>query len=175
SNLHCTNFIQLQSRDSRKLLADPRDSGSAVLREKDYLKTAKEKKLHSVTFSEIPKELMFPLNQNGQHRQPLSRLLGHPQTLRSCCHPHDLERGIPMVGAADRKPQVTQCQRRPILRKSLWWSMAWPCCLAWDRNLTLMPRVNSLMSKELGLGTNLPEVQALAPTKLHKHPPPAED
>ncbi|XP_021105645.1 G patch domain and KOW motifs-containing protein isoform X2 [Heterocephalus glaber] len=74
--------------------------------------------------------------------------------------------------------ELLRCQRRLIMRLSLWRPTGWPCFGAWAGNLAralaelsitcvpfcrvVKPRVNSLRPKGLGLGANLTKAQASA-------------
>ncbi|XP_062039687.1 G-patch domain and KOW motifs-containing protein isoform X2 [Lepus europaeus] len=56
---------------SRRRLTALNDGAESAPEEKDFLKTVEGRQLQSVKPSEVPKEPVIPLIQNGCHRQPL--------------------------------------------------------------------------------------------------------
>ncbi|XP_017205245.1 G-patch domain and KOW motifs-containing protein isoform X2 [Oryctolagus cuniculus] len=56
---------------SRRRLVALSDGAESAPEEKDFLKTVEGRQLQSVKPSEVPKEPVIPLIQNGYHRQPL--------------------------------------------------------------------------------------------------------
>ncbi|XP_004465074.1 G-patch domain and KOW motifs-containing protein isoform X1 [Dasypus novemcinctus] len=60
----------------RRRVADAGNSGGTAPEEKDFLKTVEGRELQSVKPSEVPKELIIPLIQNGHRRQPPTQAPG---------------------------------------------------------------------------------------------------